>query len=60
VIVLKNVAEGSRSLESHTIMYNYCANQYLRGLYSLSSSEVISIAALKMQSELYDEEEYHF
>lgn len=36
-------------------MYNYVANQYLRGLYSLKSTDVVKIAALKMVSEMADE-----
>jgi hypothetical protein len=41
-------------------MYNYCANQYIRGLYSLRSVDIVKIAALKMVSEMDSEEKYHF
>lgn len=41
-------------------MYNYSTNQYLRGVYSLRSTEIVRIAALKMHSEMNDEENYHF
>ena len=41
-------------------MYNYCAHQYTRGLYSLKSTDIVKIAALKMHSEIEDEENYLF
>lgn len=50
VIVLKNVNDINVSERCHSIMYNYCANQYLRGLYSLRSTDIVKIAALKMHS----------
>lgn len=60
VIVLKNVEDINNSPRCHSIMYNYCANQYLRGLYSLKSTDIVRIAALKMHSQMEDEENYIF
>jgi hypothetical protein len=60
LIVLKNVNDSTFSPRCHSIMYNYSANQYLRGLYSLRSTDIVNIAALKMYSEMDDEEEYLF
>ena len=50
VIVLKNMNDINISARCYSIMYNYCANQYLRGLYSLRSTDIVKIAALKMHS----------
>lgn len=52
VIVLKNVNDINTSPRCHSIMYNYCANQYIRGLYSLRSADIVRVAALKMHSEM--------
>ena len=60
IVVLKNVEDVHYSPRCHNIMYNYCAHQYLRGLYSLKSTDVVRIAALKMVSEMADEENYVF
>jgi len=50
VVVLKNVNDINYSPRCHSIMYNYCSNQYIRGLYSLKSNDIVKIAALKMVS----------
>lgn len=50
MIVLKNVTDVNTSPRCHNIMYNYCANQYLRGLYALRVAQIVKIAALKMIS----------
>jgi hypothetical protein len=52
IIVLKNVDDVNHSPRCHSIMYNYCANQYIRGLYALKSTDIVKIAALKMHSEM--------
>lgn len=41
-------------------MYNYCIHQYLRGLYSLKSAEIVKIAALKIHSEIDNQTNYNF
>ena len=50
LIVLKNVNDTATSPKCGTVMYNYCANQYVKGLYSLKSTDIVRIAALKMFS----------
>ena len=50
IIVLKNVDDINHSQRCYNIMYNYCSSQYLRGLYSLKSTDIVKIAALKMVS----------
>jgi hypothetical protein len=60
VIVLKNMDNNDISPRCHIIMYNYCANQYIRGIYSLKGTDIVKIAALKMHSEIHDDENYVF
>ena len=59
-MVLKNSNDIFSSPRCHSIFYNYCSSQYLRGLYSLRSTDIVRIAALKMHSEMEDEEKYLF
>lgn len=54
IIVLKNVNHIFASPRTHSIFYNYCSHQYLRGLYALRSTDIVKIAALKMHSEVAD------
>jgi hypothetical protein len=60
VIVLKNVNDVNNSSRCHNILYNYNANQYLKGVYDFRSAEIVKIAALKMHSEMDDDENYKF
>jgi hypothetical protein len=60
IIVLKNMGDASSSPRCYNLLYNYHSQQYLKGMYDLRSADTISIAALKMHSEMDDDECYHF
>lgn len=60
LVVLKNMGDALISPRCHNLLYNYHSQQYLRGMYELRSTDIIRIAALKMHSEMNDDEQYHF
>lgn len=60
VVVLKNMGDASCSPRCHNLLYNYHSQQYLRGMYDLSSADTVALAALKMHAEMDDDQCYHF
>lgn len=56
LMVLKNMRRTRTSNKSFNLMYHYFVQQHLRNYYYLGKDENIRVAALKLHSEMEDEE----